>query len=74
MVEEGAPISPPDPLTKLRGIVDAFPGHGFAVVDGGHFPDLPAEFSRERLFARSLFLYSADTEVQAAGPWLVRLD
>lgn len=53
MAEEGASAPPPNPLAKLRGIVDAFPGQGFAVVDGGHFPDLPAELRRERLFARS---------------------
>ena len=73
MAESVAP-SPPDALAKLRGIVDAFPAQGYAVLDGGLYDDLSALLCRARLFARSLFLDKADHEVQAAGPWLVRLD
>lgn len=63
-----------DPSARLRATVLAFPGQRFAVVDGGHFEDVPGLFRRARLFARSLFLDHADAEVERAGPWLVGLD
>lgn len=59
--------------TGLRATFAAFAGHGFAVIDGAQFRDLPAELRRERLFARSLFLDHVDAEMQKAGPWLVSL-
>ena len=59
---------------RLRLAVDAFHLNAFAVIDGGHFDDLPTAFKRERLFARSLFLDKGDREVQTFGPWLVKLD
>lgn len=63
----------PDQAVKLRGTVAAFPGQGFAVLDGARFDDFPRLCRRERLFARSLFLDHADAEVEKAGPWLVGL-
>ena len=48
---------------KLRRVLSAFPGQGFAVLDGARFEDLPRLCRRERLFARSLFLDHADVEV-----------
>lgn len=59
---------------KLRRVLSAFPGQGFAVLDGARFADLPKLCRRERLFARSLFLDHADVEVEKAGPWLVALE
>ena len=63
----------PDSVSELKAAVAAFPGTGFAVLDGGQFDDLPALLGREGLFARSLFLDHADREVEKAGPWLVSL-
>ena len=72
MMESGT-TEAADRQAKLRATLAAFPGQGFAVLDGARFPDLPALCRRERLFARSLFLDHADVEVEKAGPWLVGL-
>ena len=63
----------PDQDDKLRAVLAAFPGQGFAVVDGARFENLPALCKAHRLFARSLFLDHADIEVEKAGPWLIGL-
>ena len=62
-----------DPESRLRAAIAAFSGQRFAVLDGGHFDDLPDHFRRARLFARSLFLDGGGPQAQAAGPWLADL-
>ncbi|MBK3398289.1 DUF4123 domain-containing protein [Methylobacterium sp. IF7SW-B2] len=62
-----------DRLAKLRGVVEAFTGQAFAVVDGGQFDDLPDACRREQLLVRSLFHDHPDAEVERAGRWLVSL-
>ncbi len=62
------------PSDKLHAIVSGFTAPAYALVDGGHYADLPTLLGRERLLGRSLFLSTADVEVQRAGPWLVTLD
>lgn len=66
----------PDPTQGggLRATLATLEGKVFAVVDGGHFDDLPVECRRIRLFARSLFLDHADKEAEKSGPWLITLD
>lgn len=46
----------------------------FAVLDGGLLGDISLVLDRAGLRARSLFLTTADRDVQLAGPWLVALD
>lgn len=77
-------IITPSALPADRDVAGTFPERlaervrasaptGFAVLDGGHYDDLPGLLRREGLFARSLFLDHADVEVERAGPWLVGL-
>ena len=47
-------------------------GPVFAVLDGAHWADLPAELARLHVTARSLFL-GAGREAEQAGPWLAEL-
>lgn len=62
---------PQEAQARLRGAVASFSPNGYALLDGGHFDDLPAQLKQGKLFARSLFLDQVDIEVQKAGPRLV---
>lgn len=78
MQNNASAVAEPGPemerLSRLAAAIADFPGHRFAVVDGGLFEDLPLLLMQYRLRARSLFLDRADGDVQAAGPWLIDLD
>lgn len=73
MERETMVSTPADPGAKLAARLAAFPGSGFAVLDGAWFDDLPRLCRGAGLFARSLFLDHADAEVEKAGPWLIAL-
>lgn len=60
----------PSPGDLVRAVA-RMPGPVFAVVDGGHFDDLPAALSAAGLASRSLFLGEAGHEAELAGPWFV---
>ncbi len=45
----------------------------FALLDGGHFDDLPTQLARKWVFARSLFLGQGDRDVERFGPWLIAI-
>ena len=55
----------------LARVVARMSGPVFAVVDGGHFADLPALLAGAGLAARSLFLGHGEREAERSGPWLV---
>jgi hypothetical protein len=62
------------PPTPLSAAIAEMPEPAFAVVDGGHFANLPKAFANAGLTSRSLFIAHPDPEVLRAGPYLVSLD
>lgn len=79
MVAEAVPADAPDPASPrsvqtqsgLAVVVGRMMGPVFAIVDGGHFEDLPAALAGAGLAARSLFLGHGERDVERYGPWLV---
>ncbi len=67
------PASPRPAQTQagLAGVAGRLPGPVFAVLDGGHFDDLPAALAGVGLGARSLFLGDGGRDEQRFGPWLL---
>ena len=61
----------PKGLMGLSAAVVRMPSPVFAVVDGGHFDDLPGALSGAGLLARSLFLGQGDRTIERHGPWFV---
>ena len=61
----------PEGLARLAAAVARMPPPAFAVVDGGHFDNLPSALSDAGLLARSLFLGHGARDVEQHGPWLV---
>ena len=70
-----APIAPAagPAASKLALALARLPVPRFAVIDGGHWDDLPAELRKGGLQGRSLFL-GAGHDIEVAGPHLVDLD
>lgn len=66
-------MTAPARADALITAVTQFPRHWYAVVDGAHFPDLPALLKLRRLEACPLYLEAADGAGVAAGPHLVAL-
>lgn len=56
----------------LGGLAHLMP-HVHAVVDGGHFDDLPGMLCRAGIEGRSLFRAGVAADVRRGGPWLVGL-
>ena len=63
----------PDGLARLAATVARMPPPVFAIVDGGHFDDLPSDLSAAGLMARSLFLGHGARDVERHGPWFVTM-
>lgn len=59
---------------SLADVLLAMAGPVFAAIDGAQFDDVAALMKSASIACRSLFLDITDAEVQAAGPWLARLD
>ncbi len=75
--EAGGAVAPPRRAASSQGdlarVVGRTSGPVFAVVDGGHFDDLPGLLSGAGLAARSLFLGHGERESERFGPWFVPL-
>ena len=61
----------PERMQRLASAVLRMPPPVFAIVDGGHFDDLPSALSDAGLLARSLFLGHGERDVERHGPWLL---
>ena len=69
----GAPAraAPAALLATFAATARRMPPTLVAVLDGGHFDDLPATLADADLSARSLFLAEAGRDVQRHGPWFL---
>ena len=60
-------------VARLAVAVARMPQPVFAIVDGGHFDELPGALAEAGLQARSLFLGNGERDVERHGPWFVTL-